>query len=257
MTDLIEKATTLKLFGLCVHWHELSSEELAFVEKLLQWEEIENKARGLQRRLSNAKIGRFKPLADFDWNWPEECDKSMVSDWLQLSFIQEATNIILVGNNGLGKSTIAKNIAHTAVLKGHSVLFVSASKMLGDLVSQDGALALQRRLKHYSNPEVLVIDEIGYLSYSNRHADLLFEIVNRRYENKPTIITTNKAFTEWGEVFPNASCAVSLIDRLVHHADIMVIKGGSYRMKEAQERVKKKSKSKKNKGDKNETNTQD
>ena len=102
--------------------------------------------------------------------------------------------------------------------------------------AMDGDAALRRRLRHYVNPDLLVIDEIGYLSYSNRHADLLFELVNRRYESKSTIVTTNKAFADWGEVFPNAACVVSLVDRLVHHSEVIGIEGESYRLKEAQAR---------------------
>ena len=158
----------------------------------------------------------------------------------QLDFIKEATNIILVGPNGVGKSMIAQNIAHHAVMQGHSALFINAALMLGDLAAQDGDNALRRRLKHYAHPDVLVIDEIGYLSYSNRHADLLFNIVNRRYELKPTILTTNRPFAEWSEVFPNAACVVSIVDRLVHHSEILVIKGESYRMREAKERAARK-----------------
>ena len=95
---------------------------------------------------------------------------------------------------------------------------------------------LRRKLRHYAAPDVLIIDEVGYLSYSNRHADLLFELVSRRYQNKSTVVTTNRAFADWGEVFPNAACVVSLIDRLMHRAEVVRIDGESYRAKEAQER---------------------
>lgn len=114
--------------------------------------------------------------------------------------------------------------------------------MLGDLAAQDGDNALRRRLRHYARPGLLVIDEVGYLSYANRHADLLFEIVSRRYEVKSTIVTTNRPFSEWNEVFPNAACVVSIVDRLVHHAEIIVLEGESYRMHEAKERAVKKKK---------------
>ena len=149
-----------------------------------------------------------------------------------------------MGPNGVGKSTIAQNIAYQAVMQGHTALFVEASQMLGDLAAQDGDNALRRRIKRYVQPSVLVIDEVGYLSYGTRHADLLFEIISRRYEVKPTVITTNKPFSEWGEVFPSASCVVSLVDRLIHHSEIIVLEGESYRMKEAQERADKKKRSK-------------
>ena len=120
--------------------------------------------------------------------------------------------------------------------EGHTVLFTTAAEMLNILAAQDGDIALRRRLRYYAQPTLLVIDEVGYLSYSNRHADLLFEIISRRYEEKSVLITTNRPFSEWGEVFPNAACVVSLVDRLVHNAEIIQIKGDSYRLKEAKER---------------------
>jgi len=240
--ELKEQAARLTLHGLLVHWDELGDEELQLIRVLLQWEETERKKRGLERRLGQAHLGRFKPLADFDWDWLQHCDKGAVSDMMRLDFITDATNIILMGPNGVGKSTIAQNIAYQAVMQGHTVLFVEASQMLGDLAAQDGDNALRRRIKWYVRPSVLVIDEVGYLSYGTRHADLLFEIISRRYEVKPTIVTTNKPFSEWGEVFPSASCVVSLVDRLIHHSEIIVLEGESYRMKEAQERADKKKK---------------
>ena len=153
-----------------------------------------------------------------------------------MSFFTTRGNAVLVGPNGVGNSTVARNIAHQAVIEGHTVLFTTASQMLNELAAQDGDSALRRRLKRYTHPQLLVIDEIGYLSYGNRHADLLFEIVSRRYEEKSTVVTTNRPFAEWGEVFPNASCVVSLIDRPVHNAEIISIEGESYRPKEAKER---------------------
>ena len=174
---------------------------------------------------------------DFDWDCLEQLDRGAVQDLMQLTFLQDAMNAIFVGPNGVGKTTIVKNIAYKAVLSGHTVLFTSAAKMLNELAAQDGDMALQRRIRHYSKPQCLVIDEVGYLSYGTRHADLLFEIVSRRYEEKSTLITTNRPFSEWGEVFPNAACVVSLVDRLVHNAEIIPFKGESYRLKEANERA--------------------
>lgn len=238
--ELKRRAGSLKLHGLVAHWNELTEPQLAWLHTVIRWEEQERQQRGLQRRLSAAHIGRFKPLADFDWTWPVQCDKTAVTELMTLDFIKEAVNVVLVGPNGVGKSTIAQNIVHHAVMQGHSALFVNAAQMLGDLAAQDGDNALRRRLKYYAQPTLLVVDEVGYLSYGNRHADLLFEIVNRRYETKPTIVTTNRPFTEWNDVFPTAACVVSIVDRLIHHSEIIVLEGESFRIREAKERASRK-----------------
>lgn len=237
IAELKKRAHALSLHGLLAHWDEQSEPDWPWITRLLQWEETARNHRGLQRRLANARLGHFKPLADFDWQWPVQCDKGAISELMRLDFIRHAINVILVGSNGVGKTTIAQNLVHQAVLQGYPALFIDAAQLLGDLSAADGDNALRRRIKHYALPPLLVIDELGYLSYGNRHADLLFEIVNRRYEKKSTIITTNRPFSEWGEVFPNASCVVSLVDRLVHHSEIIVLEGESYRMKEAKERA--------------------
>jgi len=238
---LLDRAKRLQLHGLIAHLPDLA--EAAWVEPLLAWEESERSRRSQERRLRSAQLGRFKPLADFDWNWPKQCDRAAIAALLRLEFMDEAGNAVLIGPNGVGKSTIARNIAHQAVIKGHTVLFTTAGAMLGDLAAQDGDGALKRRLNRYVRPQLLLIDEVGYLSYSNRHADLLFEIVSRRYEHKSTVVTTNRPFAEWGQVFPNAPCVVSLIDRLIHHAEIIAIEGESYRLKEARERAEQRKRS--------------
>jgi len=237
---LLARAKALKLYGLMAHWEEI--EKTGWITSLIQWEEQERARRSLERRLGNAHLGRFRALADFDWHWPKRCDREAIEELMGLAFLQEAANAILVGPNGVGKSTIARNIAYQAVLAGHTVLCTSAGQMLNELAGADGDHALRHRLSVYARPRLLLIDEIGYLSYSNRHADLLFEIVSRRYQEKSTLVTTNRPFSEWGEVFPNAACVVSLVDRLVHNAEIIQIEGESYRLKEAKERSEKRRK---------------
>jgi DNA replication protein DnaC len=190
--------------------------------------------RSLERRLARSRIGRFKPIADSEWTWPTRIDRDAVEAALRLEFLDGGRNIVLVAPQGLGKTMIARNIAHQAVLAGHSVLFVTAAQLLLDLAAQDSARTLERRFRHYGRPTLLCLDEIGYLSYDARNADLLFQIISRRYENKSIVMTTNLAFSDWPTIFPNATCATALIDRTVHHADVIAIEGDSYRRREAE-----------------------
>ena len=236
--QLHAQATELRLHGLLAHWDELMGqpETEQRVRQWLGWESLERANRSLERRVRQAHLGRFKPLADFDWSWPKECDREAIEELMGLQFLTDATSVVLFGTNGVGKTMVALNIAHQAVMQGHTALFTTAGQMLSELAALDSDSALRRRLQHYAAPDLLLIDEVGYLSYSNRHADMLFELISRRYLNKSTIVTTNKRFAEWGEVFPNAACVVSLVDRLMHRAEVVRIDGESYRAKEAQER---------------------
>lgn len=228
------RARTLGLFGLLSHWEELGGETA--VERLLDVEEAERARRSLERRVKNARIGHFKPMADFDWDWPTKLDRDAVKDLFDFSFLAEGENVVLVGPNGVGKTMIAQNLAHQALMKGRTVRFTTTSQMLNELVAQDGPAAMERRLRRYCHPALLAIDEVGYLSYDSRMADLLFEVVSRRQDGKSMIVTTNRPFAEWKEVFPNATSVVALVDRLVHRAQIVSIQGESYRLKEAKER---------------------
>ena len=128
---------------------------------------------------------------------------------------------------------IAQNICHAAVLAGSSVPFRPAPALLEDLQRQTPE-GRRRKLRTYANVGLLCIDEVGYLSFDDKAADLLYEVINRRYERKPVIVTTNRPFKEWNEVFPNATCITTLLDRLLHHADVTVIEGDSYRVRESE-----------------------
>ncbi len=203
------------------------------LEKLADSELEDRSRRSLERRLRLSGIQRFKPMADFDWNWPKKIERDVVERAFTLDFIREARNLIMIGQNGLGKSMIAKNICHAAILAGYSVLFRTASDLIEDLQCESPT-ARRRKLRSYGNAGLLCIDEVGYLSYDDNAADLLYEIVNRRYERRSLIVTTNKGFKQWNEVFPNASCIVTLVDRLTHHADVTKIEGESYRLRESE-----------------------
>ena len=204
------------------------------LEHIVDLEEKERARRSLERRLARSRLGRCKPMADYDWQWPGKIDRPLVESLLQLDFIGSARNVVLVAPQGLGKTMIAQNIAHQAILAGHSVLFTTAAQMLLDLGGQDSSRALEQRLRHYAKTSLLVLDEVGYLAFDNRNADLLFQVVSRRYENKSLVLTTNLAFKDWPTIFPNATCATALIDRVIHHADVISIEGKSYRLREAE-----------------------
>jgi DNA replication protein DnaC len=203
------------------------------LEQLLQAEIAERSRRSLERRLRLSGIKRFKPMADFDWSWPTKIERELIERAFTLDFLAEARNLVLVGRNGLGKTMIAQNLCHAAVLAGYSVRFRSAATLLEELHRQSPE-GRRHKLRTYANVGLLCIDEVGYLSFDDKAADLLYEVVNRRYERKPLIVTTNRPFKEWNEVFPNASCIVTLLDRLVHHADVTVIEGNSYRVRESE-----------------------
>jgi DNA replication protein DnaC len=204
------------------------------LEQMAHTESAERAQRSLERRLRLAEIKKFKPMADFDWSWPAKIERDVIERALTLDFLAEARNLVLVGRNGLGKTMIAQNICHAAVLAGNSVLFRSAPALLEELQRQTPE-GRRRKLRTYANVGLLCIDEVGYLSFDDRAADLLYEVVNRRYERKSVILTTNRAFKEWNEVFPNATCIVTLLDRLLHHADVTVMEGESYRVRESEQ----------------------
>jgi DNA replication protein DnaC len=204
------------------------------LEQLAQAEADDRSRRSLERRLRISRIKRFKPMADYEWTWPTKIEREVMERALTLDFLPEARNLVLVGRNGLGKTMIAKNICHIAVLAGCSVLFRSAPALLEELHRQSPE-GRHRKLRTYANVDLLCIDEVGYLSFDDKAADLLYEVINRRYERKSLIVTTNRPFKEWNEVFPNATCIATLLDRLLHHADVTLIEGESYRVRESEQ----------------------
>jgi DNA replication protein DnaC len=245
MIPLSEQLATLGLRATAAHLDDVVAlatkqrwSPRQLLEHLAETEQQERIRRSLERRLAASRIGRFTPMADFDWNWPKRIDRAAIEAALRLDFLAEANNLILIAAQGLGKTMVAQNVAHTAVLAGHHVLFTTAAQLLLDLGSQESARSLARRLRFYATRGLLVLDEIGYLSYDSRAADLLFQVVSRRYERRSLVLTTNLPFSEWPTIFPSAATATALIDRLVHHAEILTIEGESYRRRVAAARRK-------------------
>jgi DNA replication protein DnaC len=245
MDELKQRARKLGIRALISHWDEFAGQP--WIKQLLDKEDEERQRRSFERRIREARIGEFKPLAEFDWDWPRMIDREAVDELMQLDFIKDNSNVVLRGPNGIGKTMIAKNLAYQALMAGYKTRFVPASQMLSELAEHDGASARQRCLRRYTSVDLLVIDEVGYLSYANNFADLLYEVLNARYLKKSTIVTTNRIFEEWSEVFPHAACVVTLVDRLIHKAEVLSIDADSFRNREAMERAAQKAKQRKGK----------
>ena len=238
MTDLLQLAHSLGFRAIEANWSEY--EEVPWLKSLLEAEQRERERKGLERRLKESDIGQFKPMSDFDWSWPTKVNRLQIEDLFSLEFIEKPENIILIGTNGLGKTMIAQNLAHQAVMSGYTALFVKASTMLDALVQAGDGAPFKRALRKFCRVALLCIDEVGYLSYSNRYADLLYQVIAGRYQKRATIVTTNKIFKRWSDIFPNAACIVTLVDQLVHHSEIVTIEGDSWRHHEADEIAKEK-----------------
>jgi len=241
MTDLRSRLRALGLGATVAHLDDIVAlatkqrwSPTQLIEHIVDLEEKDRAHRGLERRMSRSRLDKFKPMSDFDWNWPKQIDRPLVESVLTLDFLDAARNVVLVAPGGLGKTMIAQNIAHQAVLAGKSVLFLSAAQLLLDLAAQESARALERRLRYFAKIGLLVLDEVGFLAFDNHNADLLFQVISRRYEKKSLVLTTNLAFADWHTIFPNATCATALVERVVHHADIIKIEGESYRLRESE-----------------------
>lgn len=209
------------------------------VEQLCELERREREARNLARRAKVAALGSPKPLDRFDWNHPRSLDRELYEQLHEsLEFVRRGENVLLRGQAGVGKTTLAQNLGIRALEKGFTVRFCTLAAALADLLRQESIPATDRRLRRYTSPDLLILDELGYVPCDSRAADLLFHIVSRRHEAKSIVISTNLAFKQWNTVFQDASCLGALVDRFAQHCHTLDVDADSWRHKEALARAK-------------------
>ncbi len=206
---------------------------LDYLNRLTEGEALQRRDRATERRIRAARFPVIKTLDNFDWIWPKKINQPQIQNLFRLGFVEQKANVIFLGGVGLGKTHLATALAYTACLAGHTALFASAIDMVNTLLAAQAAHRLKAELKKYLSPAVLHLDEVGYLPIDKHGADLLFQVISQRYECGSIILTTNMAFKNWPAIFNNdATLASAVLDRLLHHADTVVVEGKSYRMKD-------------------------
>lgn len=202
---------------------------LQMAQELVAMERRERESRNLATRTSLAQLGKFLTLDRFDWNHPRQIDRALYERLHTADFVERGENVLIRGQSGLGKTTLAQNLGLAALIRGYTVRFCTLAGMLADLLRRDSLPALEHRMRRYLSPRLLICDEIGYLPCDSRSADLLYNIISRRHETKSVVITTNLSFRQWGTVFPGAACVAALVDRFVQHCHVIDIDGESWR----------------------------
>jgi len=212
---------------------EQQRSHLDYLAQLVEGEFTMREMRSIERRIKNARFPVRKTLDDFQWSWPKKINRLQIQNLFRLDFIATCTNLVMIGNVGLGKTHLSIALGHAACTGGHSVLFTTAVDVINTLTAAQSAGQLKREIRRYLKPAVLIVDELGYLPIDKHGADLLFQIISERYERAPLVITTNRAYKHWAQIFNNDSTLTSaILDRVMHHVDTVVIEGKSFRMKD-------------------------
>jgi DNA replication protein DnaC len=239
-TRLNEQLGALRLLTVQEHYAALASEaaqkqwtHVDYLARLIEGEAQRRQELAIQRRIAAARFPCIKTLDQFDWNWPKKINRTQVQNLFRLAFLPEKANVVFMGGVGLGKSHLASALGYAACLAGHSVLFTTAVDIINTLTAAQAAYRLKAELKRLLAPRILCIDEVGYLPIDKTGADLLFQVISQRYERGSIVLTTNQPYKHWARIFNNDSTlTTAVLDRLLHHADTVIIEGKSYRMKD-------------------------
>jgi DNA replication protein DnaC len=232
--------TYLKLAFVAQHYAPLATQaaqhawsHVDYLAKLLEGEVEVRRDRATKSRIRLARFPVIKTLDQFRWDWPTRINRLQVQNHFRLAFVQDKANLIFLGGVGLGKTHLATALGYTACLQGYSVLFASAIDVINTLAAAKSAGRLKAELKKYTKPALLILDELGYLPIDKAGADLLFQVISLRYEQGAIVITSNRAFKDWPKIFNNDSTlTAAILDRLLHHAETVIIEGKSFRMKD-------------------------
>jgi len=205
---------------------------LDYLTELISGEAAARDDRRVQRCINQARFPVLKTLDQFDWNWPTKINRMLIQNLFHLDFVKQNANVVFISGTGLGKSHLMTALGHAACQRGHSVLFTGAIEIINTLADAQASGSIKRVMHHYIKPQVLCIDELGYLPIDKFGADCLFQILSHRYERGATLITTNRVYKQWAGIFNNDAVLTSaLLDRLLHHAETVLITGQSYRSK--------------------------
>jgi DNA replication protein DnaC len=204
-----------------------------YLDRLLEGECQRREAGGIARRIKAARFPLRKDLTGFNWSWPKKINRVLIQNLFRMAFLEDHTNVVFIGGVGMGKTHLATALGHHACEKGHSVLFTTAVDIVNTLSAAQATQRLRKELRRYTRPALLVVDELGYLPIDKLGADLLFQVFSQRYEHGSTVITTNKTYKHWPDIFNNdATLTSAVLDRVLHHAETILIEGASYRMKD-------------------------